>query len=416
LIGTRIDARYTVAVTTASFRPRSLPVSIVGLGVSQIVGWGSTFFIPSVMGRHIGEDLQLPAEVVFAGPTIMFVVGALLAPRIGRTVDRRGARALMATGSVLASCGLAALSFARSPATYIAAWLLLGIAGVMMMGTISSIALAQIAGDRARRALAFLTTVGGLASTVFWPLGGSLDATLGWRTTVLLYAGLHLAICLPIHLLILPATAPPRAPPTAFTGGRASGSAGPVRRPMVFALLAIGLSTGGIVYTGMTLYLIEILRELGHSPATAVILASFMGPIQIVVRLIEIALANRLSSMNSAIIGAAALPVALLVGLAGSATVAAGFALVALYAIANGLKAVVRATLPLALFERSEYGRYMGWLAVPLNVVTAIAPVVFATMMERGGVTVTLLASLVAATLSLGTIFALSRLARRPAT
>jgi predicted MFS family arabinose efflux permease len=402
-------------VTAASFRPRPLPVSIIGLGISQIVGWGSTFFIPSVMGRHIGEDLHLPAEIVFAGPTIMFVVGALLAPRIGRTVDRRGARTLMAVGSVLAAAGLAALSFASGAVTYIGAWLLLGVAGVMMMGTISSIALAQIAGDRARRALAFLTTVGGLASTVFWPLGGALDATMGWRNAVLLYASLHLVICLPIHLLVLPHSAPPRAPLTTTRGDRAASPATPVRRPMVFALLAIGLSTGGIVYTGMTLYLIEILRELGHSPATAVILASFMGPIQIVVRLIEISLASRLSTMNSAIIGAAALPVALLVGLAGSSTVAAGFAVVALYAIANGLKAVVRATLPLALFERSEYGRYMGWLAVPLNIVTAAAPVVFAALMERGGVTVTLLASLVAAALSLGTILALSRLARRPA-
>lgn len=403
-------------MTADSFKPRSLPVSIIGLGISQIVGWGSTFFIPSVMGRHIGEDLRLPAEVIFAGPTIMFVVGALLAPRMGRVVDRKGARTLMAVGSIVAACGLTALSFTRGPYTYIGAWLLLGIAGVMMMGAISSIALAQIAGDRARRALAFLTTVGGLASTVFWPMGGALDATLGWRTTVLLYAGLHLLICLPIHLLVLPASAPPRPPPAPPRAPSDAPSPQPVRRPMVFALLAIGLSTGGIVYTGMTLYLIEILRELGHSPATAVILASFMGPIQIGVRLIEIALANRLSTMNAAIIGATALPIALLVGLAGSSTVAAGFAVVALYAIANGLKAVVRATLPLALFERSEYGRTMGWLAVPLNVVTAIAPVVFATLMERGGVAVTLLASLVAATLSLGTIIALSRLARRPAT
>lgn len=401
-------------MTAASFKPRPLPVSIVGLGITQIVGWGSTFFTPSVMGRHIGEDLRLPAEIVFAGPTIMFIVAALLAPRIGRTVDRKGARTLMATGSGLGAIGLVALSQAQGPVTYIVAWLLLGIAGVMMMGAISAIALAQIAGDGARRALAFLTTVGGLASTVFWPLGGALDATLGWRSTVLLYAGLHLLICLPIHLLVLPSSAPPRPPPAPSRGTPGTAPAAPVRRPMVFALLAIGLSTGGIVYTGMTLYLIEILRELGHSPATAVILASFMGPIQIGVRLIEIALANRLSTMNSAIIGAAALPVALLVGLAGSSTVAAGFAVVALYAIANGLKAVVRATLPLALFERSEYGRTMGWLAVPLNVVTAVAPVVFAALMEHGGVTVTLSASLVAAALSLGTILGLSRLARRP--
>lgn len=402
-------------MTAPSFRPRPLPVSIIGLGITQIIGWGSTFFIPSVMGRHIGEDLRLPAEIVFAGPSIMFVVGALLAPRVGRAVDRKGARDLMAIGSVLAAIGLAALSQAQGPVTYVAAWLLLGLAGVMMMGVISSIALAQIAGDGARRALALLITVGGLASTVFWPLGGALDATLGWRTTVLLYAGLHLLICLPIHLLVLPPFAPPRTILPASRTGTTTAPAAPARRPMVFILLAIGLSTGGLVYTGMTLYLIEILRELGHAPATAVILASFMGPIQIVVRLTEIALASRLSSMNAAIIGAAALPVALLVGLAGSATVATGFAVVALYAVANGLKAVVRATLPLALFERSEYGRTMGWLAVPLNIVTAIAPVVFAALMERGGVTVTLLVSLVAAALSLGTILALSRLARRPA-
>ena len=402
-------------MSTATFQPRPLPVSIIGLGITQIVGWGSTFFIPSVMGRHIGEDLGLPAEIVFLGPTIMFVVGALLAPRVGRSVDRGGARTLMAIGSVLAAIGLACLSCTQGAVTYVAAWMVLGLAGVIMMGTISSIALAQIAGDGARRALAFLTTVGGLASTVFWPLGVALDTTLGWRTTILLYAGLHLLICLPIHLLVLPRSAPPRVPPAAQRGGPGVAPGTPVHRPGVFILLALGLSTGGLVYTGMTLYLIEILRELGHSPATAVILASFMGPIQIAVRLVEIALASRLSTMNSAIIGAAALPVALLVGLTGSSSVVVGFAIVALYALANGLKAVVRATLPLALFERAEYGRYMGWLAVPLTVVTAIAPVVFATLMERAGVNVTLLASLVAAALSLGTILALSRLARRPA-
>lgn len=404
-----------MAVTVTAFRPRPLAVSIIGLGISQIVGWGSTFFVPSVMGRHIAQDLVMPAEVLFAGPTIMFTVGALLAPPVGRIIDRRGARTLMISGSLLAALSLVLLSRAQGSYTYVAVWVLLGIAGVMMMGTISSVALAQIAGERARRALAFLTTVGGLSSTVFWPLGAALDVAVGWRSTLLIFASLHLLICLPIHYFVLPPAAPPRGPPATAPGHPASTPAAPVRRPAIFVLLAIMLSSGGIVYTGMTLYLIEILRGLGHSSATAVILASFMGPIQISVRLVEIALAHRLSTMNSAIVGSIALPVALLFGLGAGSTVAAGFALVALYAISNGLKAVVRATLPLALFERSEYGRYMGWLAVPLNIVTAIAPIVFAAMMERGGVTMTLLACFIAATLSLVTNLALSHLARRPA-
>ena len=70
----------------------------VGLGFTQIVGWGTTFLMPSVLGRHIEHDLGLPSEVVYGGITVMFGVGALFAPRVGRLIDRTGARTLMASG------------------------------------------------------------------------------------------------------------------------------------------------------------------------------------------------------------------------------------------------------------------------------------------------------------------------------
>ena len=63
-----------------------------GLGFTQIVGWGTTFLMPAVLGRHIQESLGLASEVVFAGITVMFGVGALLAPQVGRLIDRTGAR------------------------------------------------------------------------------------------------------------------------------------------------------------------------------------------------------------------------------------------------------------------------------------------------------------------------------------
>ncbi len=48
------------------------------------------------------------------------------------------------------------------------------------------------------------------------------------------------------------------------------------------------------------------------------------------------------------------------------------------YGIANGLKAVQRATLPLALFGRGQFGAYMGRLALPQGIVSASAPPVIA--------------------------------------
>ena len=48
--------------------------------------------MPSVLGRHIQDDLGISAELVFAGITVMFAVGAVCSPRIGK-VDRPHRRA-----------------------------------------------------------------------------------------------------------------------------------------------------------------------------------------------------------------------------------------------------------------------------------------------------------------------------------
>ena len=55
----------------------------------------------------------------------------------------------------------------------------------------------------ARRAISYLTLFGGLASTVFWPVSHYLSLGIGWAETLLVYAALHLVVCLPIHALVL---------------------------------------------------------------------------------------------------------------------------------------------------------------------------------------------------------------------
>mgnify|MGYP000117065669 CR=1 FL=1 len=45
----------------------------------------------------------------------------------------------------------------------------------------------------------------GFASTVFWPLSHVLAEAWGWRVALLIFAGLHLLICMPIHRRALPA-------------------------------------------------------------------------------------------------------------------------------------------------------------------------------------------------------------------
>ncbi len=377
-----------------------------GLGITQIIGWGTTFLMPSVLGRHIERDLSLPSEVVYGGITVMFGVGALFSPWVGKSMDRTGARSLMAVGSLLYALSLAALSASQGLISYLLCWAALGVATTLALNTPASIALAQVAGARARQAIAILAVVGGLASTVFWPLSGVLEPWIGWRGTLLVYAGLHLLVCLPVHLLMLPgrpAAIPVAAAPPPTAGMSAAESS------RTFLLLAIAFSCGAFIFTGFMVHAIDVLRGLGHDPATVLLLASLIGPAQVAVRLVELTFGHRYSIMNSALFAAAVLPLGLgLAWLAGGNFAIALLCLMA-YGVANGLKAVLRATLPLALFGRGQFGTVMGRLALPQGIVSAAAPPVLAAVMASFGAEGVLATCFVIASIAFAATLALVR-------
>ncbi len=381
-----------------------------GLGFTQIVGWGTTFLMPSVLGRRMEDALGIPSEVVFSGITVMFAVGAICAPRIGRLIDRTGARTLMAVGSVVYALSLAALACSQGLVSYLLCWAGLGVASTLALSTPSSIAVAQVAGPGARRAIGMLAIIGGFASTVFWPLSGALDVAVGWRGTLLVYAAIHLFACAPIHLLVLP-----RRPPThhlSATSVPAPTGVPPEVRSRAFLLLSLTLSTGAFVFTGAMVHMIEIFRGLGHPAASAVLLASLIGPAQVTIRLFELLFGHRYSIMNSAVVGSAMLPFALGLALLAGGNFAVAVVCIAAYGTSNGLKAVQRATLPLALFGRGQFGAYMGRLALPQGIVSAAAPPVVAAVLSYFGATGALWLTFVAGTASLVAMILLARLAR----
>jgi MFS family permease len=381
----------------------------VGLGFTQIVGWGTTFLMPSVLGRHMEEALGIPSEVVFSGITVMFAVGAIFSPRVGRLIDRTGARTIMASGSVVYAASLAALALSQEMVTYLLCWVGMGIGSTLALSTPSSIALAQVAGPGARRAIGMLAIIGGFASTVFWPLAGALDVAVGWRGTLLTYAAIHLFACAPIHLLVLP-NRPPTHPLSA------SGTPAPTGVPHhirshAFLLLSLTLSSGAFVFTGAVVHMIEIFRGLGHPPASAVFLASMIGPAQVAIRLFELLFGHRYSIMSSAVFGSAMLPFGLALALIDGGNFAVALVCILSYGIANGLKAVQRATLPLALFGRRVFGAYMGRLALPQGIVSAAAPPVLAAVLSNFGTTAALWLIFAVGVFSLITMVLLARLA-----
>jgi predicted MFS family arabinose efflux permease len=338
-------------------------------------------------------------------------VGAVLAPRIGRRIDRTGPRLIMTAGSIVYALSLLATALSQGPVVYLLSWAGMGVASTLALSVPSSIALAQVAGPRARQAISMLTVIGGFASTVFFPLAGALDVLVGWRGTLAIYAAIHLFACAPIHFFMLPKGAP-----VIPQGGAAAASLGGgvalEMRPAVYRLLSISLCFGAFCFTGMIIYMIEVLRALGHSAASAVFLGSMVGPAQVGIRAFELLFGHRYSIMNSSVFGSALLPLCLVGALAAGGNFAVAFACMIAYGMSNGLKAVQRSTLPLALFGRGQFGAYMGRLALPQGIVSAASPIVLATVLDRYGAAGVLWLNLVFGTISLAAMIMLARLAR----
>src|SRR4051812_40704788 len=181
-----------------------LTALVAGVGIAQIASWGSLFYAIGVLGKPMRAELGVSELFLFSAFTGGLLVSGTLAPVIGRSIDRFGGRVVLAFGSIAASIALLVLSSAANAGMLVVGWLL---AGAAMSATLYDPAfstLSQHAGTHYRRAVTALTLLGGFASTVFWPLSHLLMQEWGWRITLAAYAGLQIALCLPLHLLLIP--------------------------------------------------------------------------------------------------------------------------------------------------------------------------------------------------------------------
>nr|MCU0689150.1 hypothetical protein [Phycisphaerales bacterium] len=113
----------------------------------------------------------------------------------------------------------------------------------------------------------------------------------------------------------------------------------------------------------------------GTTTATAVVVASLIGPAQVAARLLEFGLMRRLDPLLSARVAVALHP------LGATALLAAGPVAAPLFGVmhgaGNGLMTIAKGTLPLSIFGPQGYGRRQGLLVAPARVSQALAPWLF---------------------------------------
>ena len=345
--------------------------TVSALGVAQIISWGTLFYTIAVLGGAMRRELGLSDIFLFGSFTAGLFLSGMVSPFIGRQIDAHGGRRVMAAGSALGALATVVLACAQGPLMMLAGWLLAGVAMAACLYDPAFATLHRIAGPAYRRAVTALTLFGGFASTVFWPLSQFLLDSIGWRETFAVYAGLHLFVCLPLHLLLVPRAshryreAEP-AQPVAATGGGGREA---------FAWLATALALAAFLSSAIAAHLIDLLAATGLSARDAVLVGSLIGPMQVAGRIMEFAAGRRLRALAVGTLAFVLMVVALALftQVRGVWIVALAFAIV--YGWSNGVMTIVRGTVPAELFGQRGYGALLGRLARPQFILKAIAPV-----------------------------------------
>jgi MFS family permease len=250
------------------------------LGAGQCIYWGMLYYGFSVLLVPMVEELHSTRTIVAGAFSVGLLVMAVVAPRIGRWVDRDHAPRVMRIGAWIAVGGTLAASQVPGVVSLYVVWAVLGLAMASLfyepaLGLV--IRTVKLDGERLR-ALASVTVVAGLASTIFLPIMAFTVRRIGWRSTEIAIAVLVVVTSASLQRYVLPSfraegsqqsTAASGAPPVR------------VRRPAAFAVLAVVFVLSMLGGMALTTILIPVVVERGHSPTIAAMVLAALGVMQL---------------------------------------------------------------------------------------------------------------------------------------
>ncbi len=349
---------------------------VPALGIAQIVSWGTLFYSIAVLGAPMRAALGTSDVFLFGSFTCGLFASGAVSPWVGRRIDARGGRAVLAGGSIAGALACAVLALAPGAPAMLVGWLLAGIAMAACLYDPAFATLHRVSGASYRRAVTALTLFGGFASTVFWPLSQFLLDTVGWRAAFGVYAILHLFVCLPLHLVFVPGGEVHVAPPMPSADPGADAPAAARASPQAFAWLAGALALATYLSSALSAHLIGLLTFSGLAARDAVLIGSLIGPMQVAGRIMEFAFNRHIRPLAVGTLAFALLAISLVIlsQVHGLWIVALAFAMC--YGWSNGVMTIVRGTVPAELFGHRGYGALLGRLAQPQFVAKAVAPLV----------------------------------------
>lgn len=345
--------------------------AIWALGVTQIIGYGTLYYSFSILAPGIAEEFGIAVEWVYGSISLALLAGGLISPYAGGLADKHGAAGVLSIGSVAAAVSLVVCGLAGNVSVFLAGLILVELASAFVLYSTAFALLAQATGPQAQRSITYLTLIAGFASTIFWPLTTWMLQGLDWHQVYFVFAGLHVVVCLPLHLWLTRFARIAAQRPTAENAAPAMEASGGSN--FMFVLVVIGFSLAGFMSAATLFHIVPMLAMLGLG-GSGVLVATLFGPAQVASRLVNMAFGKDLPAPTLAVISAVLMPAALTVLALTAPAIGGAVAFAIIFGLGSGLFSIVSGTLPLALFGKAGFGKRLGWISLGRLGVSAVAP------------------------------------------
>lgn len=390
-------------------RAQKLAVALLAVGQTLVYA-GVYYAFPAIL-----PDLEAMTgwskAALALGPSLSYLLMALLTPVTGRLVDRGLGGEMLIFLPVPAALAIALLGFVTDQAQWLILWAVIGLAQAGCLYETCFAFLTRRLGGGARRAIVQVTLIAGFSGTLAFPFGHWMAHAFGAKGALIGYACLMIFVAVPANMFgvrILRATTGPAEaahPPPA--PGRVRRAAAQPAFWALAAMMALVYLDHGILLT----YVLELFTSRGADAGMATLAASAIGPCQVVGRLLLIMSEARMGNRRATFAALCCLIGAAMALWGAGLTPMAIFLTAICQGAGIGVMSILRPVLIAEHLGRDGFGAISGAIAVAPILASAAAPMAGAWLLAAGG---TVLVIAICAGLASGALLIAWRLAPAP--
>ena len=338
------------------------------LGVLTVVAYGTWFYGFGVLFTDLSNFPGVSASTLGITFGIAQLISGIGAVATGRRLDVFGPRAVLGVIGPLGASIYFASSFATGTMFLVMYSLGGGLIGAAGFYSFTQPLAVRVASIDSTRAITRLTIWGAFSSPVMIPLTEVLRANYDWRTAVRLPAVLTIVSFFVAASLCRVEIAPTEKPPALITSLRSALSNSRIR------LFTIGAFLSSIAVSTLLVFQVPTMTAAGISTATAALLASVRGFMQLAGRIPLVSAINRFTAPRLIVVSRFTLGLSALF-LLGSGNITFAIMYIVFAGITIGALSALDGVAARGIVQPEVFGTVMGGIGLITTLGGALGPI-----------------------------------------